>query len=128
MGNACWDRALHASRHNKLLGADRMARNRYPPTAPEVDLNEGATAVSIFTTTENNVWAPAHQTMQLLKPSKAWAIVDERDLTVMEASGSGHLNIFYDRSDAEAMLPAVKRGAEKATAKRLIVIEVYLSR
>ena len=66
--------------------------------------------------------------MKLPKPAKAWAIVDCRDLTIIETSGSGHLNIFYDRSDAETMLPAVKRGADTALRKHLIVLEIYLSR
>jgi hypothetical protein len=62
-----------------------------------------------------------------LLPSTAWAIVDTLDNTVMEQSGTGQLNIFYARVDAEAALPAVKAGSDTPTAKRLAIVEVRLA-
>ncbi len=62
-----------------------------------------------------------------LRPTTAWAIVDSLDNTIMERSGSGMLNIFYDKSDAAFAFPEVKRGADGDTAKRLAIIEIGLT-
>lgn len=62
-----------------------------------------------------------------LAPSFAWAIVDTLDNTVIERTGTGLLNIFYSRVDAETALPEIKRGADAPTAKRLAILEIRLN-
>lgn len=62
-----------------------------------------------------------------LRPSTAWAIVDTLDNTVMERTGTGLLNIFYARVDAEVAFPDVQKGADAPTAKRLAIREIRLA-
>jgi hypothetical protein len=56
---------------------------------------------------------------------KAYAISD--GVTIIEATGTGHLCIYYALDDAVTAFPAVKRGFSQKIQKELRICSVEIS-